>query len=88
MKKKSLMKKLLGSAVLVAALSLSHYFAYDKGEAYGTERGLAIGLILGGDNGYWRGVFTCPCWDREGSFCSLCGIKLTKANAFQIINER
>ena len=51
------------------------------------ETAYVTGLLDGAKIGELRGIFTCPCWDREGSFCSLCGIQLTKANIFQIIND-
>lgn len=40
---------------------------------------------LGYIDGYNEGILSCPCWEREGNICSLCGIKLENTNQFKRI---
>jgi len=79
--KRSLIYTLIFTACFYGGYAVYTWHKHQVEDAYIT------GLQQGFEVGEFRGVFTCPCWDREGSFCSLCGVKLSKANVFQIIND-
>jgi hypothetical protein len=79
------MKKLLIGVLVFGVLALGGVKARD----WHQQRVLNVyyvGLSDGMNAGEVRGIFTCPCWDREGSFCSLCGVRLTEANIDRIIS--
>lgn len=40
---------------------------------------------LGYRDGYNEGVISCPCWEREGNVCSLCGTALEGTGQFKRI---
>ena len=80
------MKKLLIGAVVLGVL----VFSGVKARNWYQQRVInayVAGVVDGSRRGELQGIFTCPCWDREGSFCSLCGVKLTSANIDRIITS-
>lgn len=65
--------------LLLAILGGINYVSFRFGQVRGLQEGIVRGLTSGGYVGYLNGILDCPCWDREGSICSICGIKLDRS---------
>ena len=81
---KLLLKFSILLAILAALMLVPANYAYKKG----LGEGKAEGYLMGRHDGYYKGVFTCPCWEREGNICSLCGIEVDRTNAFELREKR
>ena len=79
------MKKLIA---ILLTLCIGYYAATEAHSWHidQVRTAYVTGLVVGAKEGELRGIFTCPCWDREGSFCSLCGTALRANNIDRIIN--
>jgi len=69
-----LMKKLLIVLTFVGSIVATHHFSSERA----FRKGVIRGYLAGKYDGHWSGVFSCPCWAREGNVCSLCDIKISK----------
>ena len=71
--------------LLSGFLAVTAYTGFHLGHERGLREGAVRGYLAGTGDGYTHGVFTCPCWKREGSVCSLCGMDIRGSEAFNII---